>query len=88
MRWAWFGLGVGAVLAVLAIGGWVASEVRYGNCLAAAEARWPVAFQQPSEVSGDGFKLELEGFRSFDAEFVYEDQDEREEAIDSCSRLP
>jgi hypothetical protein len=61
---------------------WIGGELHYRNCLESATARYPVAFQQPTDKTDTQFGIGPQ------PHFVFTDEDEREEAIAACSRSP
>lgn len=81
VKWAWFGLGVAAVLALLFAGLSVAGEMRYRNCISRVEARYPVAYQQPLQGAEDQWRAEPE---YQPGEFVYSSEADRLAALGRC----
>ena len=84
MRWAALATAVAAVVVVLLVGGWIAGEMHYRNCIETAEARYPVAYRQGYIGEGQfGVSKEVKP----EWQFVGSPT-EREDALDSCSRSP
>jgi hypothetical protein len=74
-------LALASVLALL----WLGGEAHYGNCLQAAEANYPVTYQQGNE-KGKGYL----GMEAIPPKWVYlaGNEQERADAISGCSRWP
>lgn len=86
MKWAWFGLGVGAVLALAFVGVLIAGEMRYRNCVLKVEARYPVAYQQALQGAENRYGLDEPEYRR--GEFIFYSEPDRTTALDRCEPSP
>lgn len=87
VKWAWLAIAVAGVLAFLYVGLSIAGEMDRKNCIAAVEARYPVAYQQP-----------LQGVRNYDpylgdpgfqpGKWVFASGDNREQELAECGGWP
>ena len=74
---------IAVALAVAAFGSlWIAGETRYRNCLAEADLRYPVAFQQATDKTDTQFEIGPQ------PKFVFHERVQRAEALNECSRWP
>lgn len=87
-------VGVGAVVVLLLMLAWIGGEVHYRNCLTKAELSHPVAEHwmpgHPEETSIGGGPLNQppESRPAEPAHFVFYGQQDRNAALNECSRWP
>jgi hypothetical protein len=70
---------------------WIGGEEHYRNCLSSVDMRYPLAYRQPLQGSGNAERAQFGLPRGWEAEpggFVVQDSKGREEAIAGCSRWP
>jgi hypothetical protein len=83
VRWAAIAIGAAGVCVVLLVGGWIAGEMHYRNCLQANEFKFPVAFVQGSEGGGGSF-----GVEAVAPHWNFYEEANRLDALSGCSRWP
>jgi hypothetical protein len=76
----------GAAVILICLLAWIGGELHYRNCLASADLRYPVAYQQGKPGSGSYGKYA----KAFGGEgsLVFYEKAQRDRAISSCSRWP